>query len=713
MVRMGVRRSSRVALSCLGLSLALVTTALMVAQSSPARAATTSGTVYQWGTVGVANGDNSYGDLATPRPVAAIPAMVQVVPSAPGWASMALAADGSVWVWGDSTDGEYGNGSTGDLNGVPTQVPGLANVARIDGWRSKKYAVKTDGSVWTWGGYNGADIKTTPQPIDAFTSAKQIASSTLDGNTGIVLLANGTVVNFSYDSATNKWATSPVDGVSGIVQIAAIDSASSGAAASYYALGSSGMVYAWGDNKYGQLGDGTLNSHAAPTAIPGLAGIVQISAGQSHAVALGSNGAVWSWGWNQFGQLGDGTTTNLSSPKVITALSGITAIAAGRLDSYAVTSTGDVLGWGYNTHGNVGNGASGCSSTCTITSVTTPTQVHGISSVVSISSHDDVTMAISGTALSTSTSTATSTTSTAVSSSSSSQAPTPTPTPSPTTTPRPSSAPVKTHAYLAVSFIAPFSISGCTTDLVQGGILTGGALCGALRASANSFPPSSFDSGQFAAFAATKEYRGYVAIPSYTLSCNSLNQPISVTANGQFAFSLGYTKDNIKARTYYQLGDGYTSDNNFDRTSPDVYLTATGFTVTYKWASRVATAERLGQYALSHFDAPFVWSVFEENAGCNGSQNVRYTYADFPTTDVYIDGKEVLHDKQTGAIANFLKQGGTTFNPNGYGNLATPCHVKEYDAVSRKLTASYQACQSGGAGFGGGGSGGGGASGSW
>lgn len=276
--------------------------------------------------------------------------------------------------------------------------------------------------------------------------------------------------------------------------------------------------------------------------------------------------------------------------------------------------------------------------------------------------------------------------------------------------------------YLAVSYIASFSITRCVANLVANDVppmalvqLTNPAkaklgqakralsLCTGLALSANASPPSTFTSDRFAAFAAKKDYRGYVAIPSYRLTCTSQNRAIDVTSTGQFAYSLGYTKDNAKFKTIYQLGDGYSSNNNFNREAPDVFLTPDGFTVSYKWSSRIATAERAGQYALSGYDAPFVWSVFEEKVGCDGSQSVRYTYSDFPTTNIYINGRQVLVDKQTSAIANFIKQGGNVLRPNGYGDLATPCHVKIVNPKSGTVAQSYAACQNGSAGVGGGG----------
>jgi len=115
----------------------------------------------------------------------------------------------------------------------------------------------------------------------------------------------------------------------------------------------------WGDNTYGQLGDGNpgfLNYRTAPFAIPSLATTTTaIAAGGSHSLAL-KGGAVFAWGYNGDGELGLGNTTDQSTPTAIpgTLASGVSAIAAGASHSLAIKG-GAVFGWGYNFYGQVGN----------------------------------------------------------------------------------------------------------------------------------------------------------------------------------------------------------------------------------------------------------------------------------------------------------------------------------------------------------------------
>jgi len=124
------------------------------------------------------------------------------------------------------------------------------------------------------------------------------------------------------------------------------------------ALTATGGVMCWGSNSSGQLGIGATDSEQFPTPVSGLnAGVTAISTGHHHACALTSAGGVLCWGENQYGQLGDGTTINRRVPtKVLGLSSGVVAIAAGGSHTCALTSAGGAKCWGGNTFGQLGNG---------------------------------------------------------------------------------------------------------------------------------------------------------------------------------------------------------------------------------------------------------------------------------------------------------------------------------------------------------------------
>ena len=121
-------------------------------------------------------------------------------------------------------------------------------------------------------------------------------------------------------------------------------------------------VSCWGDNYYGQLGDGTNSGSYTPTQTSSL-GIgripVAISSGVMHTCAILDDASVSCWGRNNFGQLGDGTYTDRNTPTQTSSL-GIgriaVAISSGYYHTCAVLDNASVSCWGYNNDGGLGDG---------------------------------------------------------------------------------------------------------------------------------------------------------------------------------------------------------------------------------------------------------------------------------------------------------------------------------------------------------------------
>jgi alpha-tubulin suppressor-like RCC1 family protein len=139
------------------------------------------------------------------------------------------------------------------------------------------------------------------------------------------------------------------------------------------ALHDDGTVWAWGDNKEGQFGNGTTCDpvkdtncgSAKPVQVSGLSGVTQVAAGMYHSLALKSDGTVWAWGFNGLGQIGNGTTTDPTNcpkqpncgnvPVQVSGISGVTHVAAGFYHSFAIALSG-VHAWGWNASGQLGDG---------------------------------------------------------------------------------------------------------------------------------------------------------------------------------------------------------------------------------------------------------------------------------------------------------------------------------------------------------------------
>ena len=193
--------------------------------------------------------------------------------------SVALEEDGTVWAWGWNEYGQLGQGTSSGKSTVPIQVKDptgqgvLTGIVALAGDGNYCVALRSDGTLLAWGGNGGGQLG------DGTTSERDLP---------IV-----------------------VPGLTGIQIISAGDESSS------FAVDSDGLLWAWGQNRNGELGDGTstIRKSAVPVVgISGVAGIADDGDSGGHALAVLSDGTVSSWGLNGDGQLGDGTTTTRFSP---------------------------------------------------------------------------------------------------------------------------------------------------------------------------------------------------------------------------------------------------------------------------------------------------------------------------------------------------------------------------------------------------------------
>jgi alpha-tubulin suppressor-like RCC1 family protein len=311
-------------------------------------------------------GDNTCGELGPEAPSGASPTaamspqLAGIVQLAVGlnFAS-ALRSDGSVWSWGYNVDGELGNGAYSTASNptvaVPGEVSGLASVLAISAGGEHTAALRSDGTIWSWGDNrygelgNGATASSAPYGSDVPVEANSI--------TGAIGVSAG--------------------------------------AAHSLAVTSSETVCAWGDNTYGQLGTGSLAASNVPVALSGLSGIVAVAAGAHHSLALGANGTVWAWGYNSSGELGYGSVGSTSTtPTQLSGISGVVAIAAGGVYSgpgfsLALRCDGTVWAWGDNSSGELGN--------CSFTASQIPVRVTGVSGAVGIAAGKYHAMALTDT----------------------------------------------------------------------------------------------------------------------------------------------------------------------------------------------------------------------------------------------------------------------------------------------------------------------------
>jgi uncharacterized repeat protein (TIGR01451 family) len=235
---------------------------------------------------------------------------------------------------------------------------------------------------------NTASVTTSVVSNDVFLNARAVAAR---GYYTLALKADGTVWGWGenksgqvYDGTKDESKIYPtqVTGLSGVSAIAAGPNFG-------LALKGDGTVWGWGDNTWGQLGnaDAPAAPKVSPVQVKGLTGVTAIAAGASHGLALKADGTLWAWGANGGGQLGVGARDENPHFVPVLVMSDVKAMAAGAGQTYAVKSDGTVWVCGYNFYGMAGQPN-------TTSHAPTPTMMQGLSNIRSVASSENSAFAI-------------------------------------------------------------------------------------------------------------------------------------------------------------------------------------------------------------------------------------------------------------------------------------------------------------------------------
>jgi alpha-tubulin suppressor-like RCC1 family protein len=342
------------------------------------------GTVWAWGYNWLGRlGNDSYASSSSPLPIRSSITKVKAISAGSDGVSV-LRDDGTVWSWGGASYGQMGDGKKVEYGqiGAFTSTPTMANISSVKALSRGSYFTVTaldNGTVWAWGynydgrvgdGTNGTNTdKWCPVQIMGLSNIKDVKAGL---NHWVVLDNDGNVWMAGQNiTSTAEDITIPINNTSAIVvpppplshpvriPISGVIAITAGRSFSL-ALKSDGTVWGWGDDTFGELGNGEsapqfMTSedrivHQTPVMAQGLDDVIAIDSNDQVSLALKKDGTVWEWGRENPNRV-------LAIPTKI-PIDNVIAIACGQNHFLALKSDGSLWSWGANDFGQMGTGPS-------------------------------------------------------------------------------------------------------------------------------------------------------------------------------------------------------------------------------------------------------------------------------------------------------------------------------------------------------------------
>jgi YD repeat-containing protein len=217
--------------------------------------------------------------------------------------------NGRLWICGSNTYGQLGQGDSGagTYHSSPVQVGVLDTWDHVAAGEQSTFAIKTDGTLWSWGRNEFGDAGLGNQT--SYSTPQQVGG-----------LDDWSKISGHYEHAL--------------------------------ALKTDGTIWAWGRNFWGACGQNDIIDYSLPVQVGTDDTWADVSAGASFSSALKADGTIWTWGYNANGRLGDTTTTHRSLP--VQVGTDFSSISIGGDNGVAIKTNGDLYVWGNNDYGALG-----------------------------------------------------------------------------------------------------------------------------------------------------------------------------------------------------------------------------------------------------------------------------------------------------------------------------------------------------------------------
>jgi len=323
-----------------------------------------SGALWIWG-------QNNYGQLGD-NTIVHRSSAVQTVAGGSVWASATdtiryatsvIKTDGTLWMWGQNSSGQLGDGTIIHRSSPVQTIAGGSNWIKVSSNRDWTAAIKSDGTLWTWGygGYGSLGDNTIihrSSPVQTIAGGSTWSKVATSRTSTYGIKTDGTLWAWGKNNSAGLADTTSVSKSSPIQTIAGGNNWSSISANGFNAaaIKTDGTLWIWGSATYGGMGAGAVTSADSPIqTISGGTNWRQVSLGEYHVMGLKTDGTLWTWGYNQQGSLGINTVINTSSPaQTMASGSNWAQISAGGYHSTAIKTDGTLWTWGNNGNGGLG-----------------------------------------------------------------------------------------------------------------------------------------------------------------------------------------------------------------------------------------------------------------------------------------------------------------------------------------------------------------------
>lgn len=311
----------------------------------------TDGTLWTWG-VGTSGetGHNDAINSSSPVQVGTLTNWSHVTAGA--YFNLAIKTDGTLWTWGANSSGQLGDGTTVKRSS-PVQIGSGTDWYQTSGGQFHSAAIKTDGTLWTWGdnsngelGQNIASVtdKSSPVQVGALTDWAQVSAGRAAAGWTMAVKTDGTI--WAWGGQANGRLGNN-DGLainySSPIQIGALTNWSKVSAGNLHcaAIKTNFSLWTWGWGSTGATGQNNALITSSPIQVGATNTWAQVASGSTHTASIRTNGTLWTWGDNADGRLGQNTPELLdrSSPVQVGALSTWFEVAVGNYNTAAINQT--------------------------------------------------------------------------------------------------------------------------------------------------------------------------------------------------------------------------------------------------------------------------------------------------------------------------------------------------------------------------------------